>query len=215
MAQEHLVQHAAKAVDVAAFVDLLGTRCLLRTHVPHGAEGHPGPGQTLTTRCTHGTGDAEVRDDRLASGKQHVLRLDVAVDDAVGVGVAERTRDLLGHPDRLVERESSLFRQPDPERWPIDERHDVIQQPADVARVIQRDDVRMAEASRDLDLTEEPLRTQAHRQFRAQHLERDRPIVFDVTSLQHDRHPAAAKLALDLVPIGEGGAQTLEQLDHG
>jgi hypothetical protein len=73
----------------------------------------------------------------------------------------------------------------------------------------------MAEPSRDVDLAEEPLRTQAHGQLRAEHFERDRPIVFDVTSLQHDRHPAAAQLALDLVPIGKGGAQTLEQLDHG
>jgi hypothetical protein len=136
VAQEHLVQYAAKAVDVAAFVDLLGARRLFRTHVPHRAERHPGPGQTLTTRCTHSTRDAEVRDDRLASGKQHVLRLDVAVDDTIGVGVAERTRDLLGNPDRLVERESSFFRQPDPERWPVDEWHDVVQQPADVAGII-------------------------------------------------------------------------------
>jgi len=54
-------------------------------------------------------GDAEVGHLRLAVAvQQHVLRLDVAVDQAVVVREAERARDLQPEPDRLALGERAL-----------------------------------------------------------------------------------------------------------
>ena len=49
--------------------------------------------------------DAEVGDHRLALMEQDVLRLDVAVDQAVGMGVVQRGGDLPHERDSLVDRE--------------------------------------------------------------------------------------------------------------
>ena len=49
--------------------------------------------------------DAEVGDDRGAAGEQHVVRLDVAMDDAALVRVGERARDVARMRDDLGDRE--------------------------------------------------------------------------------------------------------------
>ena len=54
--------------------------------------------------------DAEVGDHRDAAGEQHVVRLDVAVDDAVLVRVRERARDVAQDAHRLGRRGSSPCR---------------------------------------------------------------------------------------------------------
>ena len=57
-------------------------------------------------------GDAEVGDDRLALVEQDVFRLDVPVDDAEAVGVAERGGDRPGDPERDVHRELAFANEP-------------------------------------------------------------------------------------------------------
>ena len=84
---DHLEEHDAERVDVAAGVDAdaLG---LLGGEVGGRAHDRTGLGQALLG--VDGPGDAEVGDLHLALvGDQHVARLHVAVDDPVLVGVAE------------------------------------------------------------------------------------------------------------------------------
>ena len=92
LADEHLVQHAAEAVDVAPGVDVLAAERLLRAHVVRRADGHAGLGQLLAAGLAHRPRDAEVGDQRVAAEQQDVLRLDVAVDDAALVGVLRAPR---------------------------------------------------------------------------------------------------------------------------
>ena len=124
LAGEHLVEHAAQRVDVAARVELALAHRLLGAHVLRRAERHPGlghPGAGLAG----GERDAEVGDERAAVVEQDVLRLDVAVDDAVPMGVVERARDLGGDPDGLADRQLLLAGHPVAERDALDERHHV------------------------------------------------------------------------------------------
>ena len=63
----------------------------------------------------------------------------------------------------------------------------------------------MAEAGRDLDLAEEPLRAERGGQLRIQHLDRHLPAVAQVLGQVDGGGASAPELALDLVAAGEGG----------
>ena len=94
---KHLIEHHAGGVDIAAGVGAV-TSGLLRGDVVDGAQrllrqGLAGAGQT---------GDAEVRHLDAAVPQDHdVLRLDVPVDDAPAVGMAQRPHDLGDEVQRL------------------------------------------------------------------------------------------------------------------
>ena len=55
--------------------------------------------------------------------EQDVLRLDVAVDDAVLVGVVQRAGRLAGDPERVLHRELPLPAEPVAEALALDEGH--------------------------------------------------------------------------------------------
>ena len=69
---------------------------LLGGHVVRRAHGHAGQGDAIVSP---GVGDPEVGDEHLIPGKQQVSRLEVPVDDAQAVNVAEGITDLLGQID--------------------------------------------------------------------------------------------------------------------
>ena len=82
-AHEHLVEHAAERVQVAASVDGFARR-LLRAHVRRRADRHAGLRHAPSSPAAlHRLADAEVGDERVAVLQQDVLRLDVAVHDAL------------------------------------------------------------------------------------------------------------------------------------
>ena len=89
--------------------------------------------------------------------QQDVLGLDVAMDDALAVGVVEGVGDSRGDAHRLVDRSwvsrSSLLAQ----RLALDEGHDVVEEAVRRARVEQRQDVRVRERGGGLDLGDEAL----------------------------------------------------------
>ena len=71
--------------------------------------------------------DAEVGHQRAAVVQQDVLRLDVAVDDVVPVGVVERAGDLRRDAHRVVDRELLLPLESVAQRLALDERHHVVE----------------------------------------------------------------------------------------
>ena len=89
--------------------------------------------------------------------QEDVLGLDVAVDHPTPMRVVERIRDLTGDPDGLVDAELGLAIQLVAKRLALDVRHDVEQESVGGSRVEQRQDVRMLQRRRRLDLHHEPL----------------------------------------------------------
>ena len=97
--RQHLVERDAQPVDVAARVG--NPPEPLRRHVAQRPQDVAGLGQLL---AAFRLGQSEIRDpDDAVAVHQQVRRLDVAVDDAVMVGVGERLGHLKGHPRRLAE----------------------------------------------------------------------------------------------------------------
>ena len=84
-ANEHLVQHGPKRVNVGTAIDCALAHRLLGRHVCRSAERqsrlrHPRP-----ARSTDGERDPEVSDERLLFVKQDVFRLDVPVNDSAAM----------------------------------------------------------------------------------------------------------------------------------
>ena len=110
----HLVQDHAERVDVDAPVGVAAAGGLLGRHVLGRAEHGARAGQARLGGAPPSAGgdlrDAEVDDldevgAAVAIGQEHVLGLEIAVDDALVVRGAERARDLRGDPDRAQRRE--------------------------------------------------------------------------------------------------------------
>jgi hypothetical protein len=146
--------------------------------------------------------------------EEDILRLDISVDEPVTVGVVERVRDFAGDPHRLVDRELMFARHPRAQRLPIDIRHHVEQQPVRLPRVVQREDVRVREVHRDLDLAAEPLRPNHGREIGVEHLQRDISAVFEVSREEDGRHPTATELALDRIHITESDLKPGDEIGH-
>ncbi len=77
-----------------------------------GAERHAGLGHAGATRAGERERDPEVGHQRAAVVQQHVLRLDVSMDDAVTMGIAQRAGDLGGDPHGLGDGELLLPAEP-------------------------------------------------------------------------------------------------------
>src|SRR5438093_1089182 len=111
--------------------------------------------------------------DRMTGLEQDVLRLDVAMQDVVAVGVVQGIRHLGGDVQRVLERELALAVQAAAQRFPLYVGHHVVQQAVGFPGVVQWQDVWMGEAGGDVDLAQEAIRPQARGQVGAEHLEGD------------------------------------------
>ena len=82
LAAQHLVEHAAEAVDVGAGVELASAGGLLRAHVGRRSDRAARSRSSVSPlAAVERPRDAEVRDTRaVAAVEQDVLRLDVAMD---------------------------------------------------------------------------------------------------------------------------------------
>jgi hypothetical protein len=112
--------------------------------------------------------DAEVAEQRVprlglpvpdgwVAREEHVLGLEVAVHHAVRVRVGERLAQLEGDAQRVGRRERPLAGEPLAQRLALDERHHVVERPRSLARVVQRQDVRVLQPRQHADLAVEAL----------------------------------------------------------
>ena len=140
-AGEHLIEHHAGGVNVAAGIGAVPSR-LLRRDIVDGAQGLLG--QSLGGVLQ--TGDAEVSHLHTAVPKDHdVLRLDVPMDNTPAVGVAQATHDLGNEVQRFPPVQLSPLLHVLLQCDTIDEFHDDILGIAAPGHIIDRHDVRVGQ----------------------------------------------------------------------
>ncbi len=212
---EDLVGHDAECVEIGTIVDVGIARGLLRRHVRRRANLCPGLRDRRLTgegrRGANRAGDPEIGDHRCAFAQQHVLGLDVAVDDPLPVRVRERPGDVAQHTLGLVQRQRSRL-QPLPERRAGDIGHRIVRQSVDVTRRQQGDDMRVLKTRGEPDLALEALRRHAGAQVRRQQLDHDVSAESPVLGEKDARHAAAAQLSLDGVRRSQRVLQTVAEV---
>ena len=78
-----------------------------------------------------------------------------------------------GDPDDHVDGNRPVTQEPAAQRLTIDERHDVIQETARFARVVRRENVRMAQSCGDPNFPQKPIGADRKGDLRHEHLDRD------------------------------------------
>ena len=222
LAGQQLVDHAAQAVEIGAAVERGVAERLLRAHVGRGADREPGLGETVARAGLERAGHPEIgeqrvrRHARLAAGgaQEHVLGLEVAVHDAVRVGVRQCVRQLGGPAEDVGERLRAAPAETVAEALALHQRHGVPQHRraqaglgGDLAGIEEGKDVGVLKARGEADLAQEPVGAQAGGQLGPEDLDRDRAIVADVVGAIDHGHAAAAELPLESVAVGEGNGK--------
>src|SRR5689334_20650147 len=155
---EHLVQHARKAVQIAAPINLALAECLLGTHVRRCADRQAGLGQLLATHCRNRTGDSKVRKHRMMMQEQNVFGLNVPVHEAKTVGVPQRLTYLPSDPQCLLHRKLPFPIESLPEGLTLDIGHYIVEKTVMSARVEEWQYVGMAQAGGDRYFAEKSIR---------------------------------------------------------
>ena len=151
--REHLEEHHADRIEVRRGGDRVALR-LLGREVLRGAHDRAG----LRHLRGAAAGDAEVRDLRVAVVvHDHVVRLEVAVDDPALVGEAGGAQDLNPEVDRLLLRQWRLGREDVLERAALQVLHRDVVGALVLAAVEDRDHVRVLQAGRRRRLAPEAL----------------------------------------------------------
>ena len=150
----------------------------------------------------------------MALGDHYVVRLEVAVHDALAMCVGHTVHDVAQQAHRFGWREHPFARDAAAQRVPLDIRHDVEQHPVVRAGVEQRKDVRRLELRGNIDFAQEPLGAHRLREVGTEHLDRDGAAVLEVLGEVNRGHAAVAELALNGVAIGKGGPEKRNRIRH-
>jgi hypothetical protein len=194
------VHQHAQAEDVGARIGA-AAREQLRRHVFGRSPEQARPGQAGEGLDP---GQTEVDQLHVRAGEQHVLRLDVAVDDTARVRVRQRVRDGERDRKRFLRRQAAPALEVPPEIFPVDKLHHQEGAPVLVTRGQHADDVRMVQPARDLRFAQEPAAHLAVRgELRQQALDRDGRRRRRVARAPHVGDPAAAEQLDQLEPSPE------------
>ena len=128
---------------------------------------------------------------------EHVVGLDVPMDDPALVRVGERTGNISKHAHGLDDAHCAAASDPRPERLAFDERHHEIWSAGHLARAQHRHDMRMLQPRYHEDLSAEALGIDVRHELGREHLHDDAPLERLVVGHEHARHPATTELALD------------------
>jgi len=167
-------------------------------------ERETGLGDPGASRLGHGQRYPKIGDDRLASLEQDVFRLQVTVDDSLGVGVVQGVGEQGDQANNVFDRQLAFALQPRAQGLTLYVRHDVVQEAVSCPAVEQRQQVGMLQIGGDLDLGQEPIGAEHGSELGLENLHRDLAVVFQVLREIHSRHAALPQLPLDAVAVTDG-----------
>ena len=154
-AGEHLVEERAQGEEVRAVVERQSLE-LLRGHGMTGPEDHPGLREVRVGLVLDELGEPEVEDLGVPGRRHHdVARLQVAVDDPLGMGLGEPFGDLPAEADGLRQVEAAVA-DPLEEGRALDQLHDDPVPGLGLDDVVDVDDGRVVEPGGGLRLAPEP-----------------------------------------------------------
>jgi len=194
LAREHLIEDHAQRIDVRALVHILRMLQLFGRHVVGRAHGvAAGSEGKLFPGLAHQLGDAEVRDLHPAARvEQDILRLDVAVQDAFVMGELERLTNLRHQHHGLLRGEPARLHRL-AQVHAVNELHQQKEEPARLAEVIDRDDIRVVEPGQNPGLAVEAFgECGIGGQRLRQELERNQAVEPRLAGLEDDAHAALA-----------------------
>ncbi len=204
---QHLVQQTPECILIAASIKIRFGRRLLGTHVADRTDGQSRFGQRKATHRLDRLRNTEGRDHGMTTLKQDVLRLDIAMHHATTVRVLQRICDLARDLQGVVDGQLLVAIESVAQRLALDVWHDVEQGTGRLARVIERQNVRVPQICCRLDLAPKPFRPQRHGHVRPQHLHRHAPMVLQILGQIHRGHAADAEHPLQSVAVSECGLQ--------
>jgi hypothetical protein len=126
------------------------------------------------------------------------------MDHAVLVSVVESIGHLACDPERVLDGQLSLAREPAPKALAIDIGHDVVQQSRGLTRVVERQDVGMRQAGDRLDLTLEALGPESRRELGVEDFESYWSLMPEVAREVDRGHAAPTELALEHIAVTQG-----------
>ena len=186
---EHLVEGDAHRVDVGLGHHALALG-LLGREIVGGAERLPG---LREAQVGYALGDAEVGHLHPAVvGDEHVLGLDIAVDEAAAVGIFEARQYLGADRDGLLYRQGGVAGDELFEALPRYELHDDIVEVAVLAYVVDVDDVGMGEVGGCLGFAAEA----CHKLL----------VCGELVAQHFDRHDATQDVVAGFIDLGHASA---------
>jgi hypothetical protein len=134
----------------------------------------------------------------------------IPVDHARLVGIALRVGHLATDLECIAHRQLAFSAESLAQGLSLDIGHDIVEKPVGLVRVVQRQDVRMVEAGRDLNLVQKPSGSHCLGQLGKEHLDRYRALILEIVGQEYLRHPALPQLTLELVAGGKRFAEAFE-----
>src|SRR5438445_5201704 len=115
---------------------------------------------------------------------------------------------------RFVDRQLSFANESRPQRFALDVGHHVIECAVRLPRIVDREDVRVAEVGYELDLSPEPFGSERKADVVAQDFDGDLSIELEILGEVDRGKGPVTELTLDLVAGSDGRAQALERGWH-
>jgi len=127
------------------------------------------------------------------------------MDYAVPVGVVESTGDFMREPHRIIYRELPLALEPGAQRLAVYVRHHIEELSFHLPRIEQREDVRVLQGCRDVNLGEKTICAEDRRELWVNNFDGDLAAMPHILRQIHGGHSAPTELALDTVAVAESG----------
>ena len=132
-------------------------------------------------------------------GEQNIFWFDIAMHNPVAVRTIERSAHIGDDVQRGRHIKRPIAIKPLPQRLTANQWHHVEQKSSGDAGIKERDDVRVVEPCRNLDLPLKPFRRQCRADRRAKELDRDVSTMSNIASQQHHGHTTPTDFGRQLV----------------